>query len=188
MKKPSVKRGSGSPAGSVTALALTSLGIVFGDIGTSPLYTLKTVIELAGDKPSPVVALGLLSLIIWTLFIVTSIKYVTFVMRVDNDGEGGILALMSLLGVKIRHRPGIIAIGLFGAALIYGDGAITSAISVLSALEGLKIATPAVTAFVLPTAVAVLIALFIVQSRVQPGLVRYSVRSWLSGSSPSLSS
>jgi KUP system potassium uptake protein len=165
MKKPSVKHGSGSPAGGVTALALTSLGIVFGDIGTSPLYTLKTVIELAGDKPSPEVALGLLSLVIWTLLIVTSIKYVAFVMRVDNDGEGGILALMSLLGVKRRHRPGIIAIGLFGAALIYGDGAITPAISVLSALEGLKIVTPAVTPFVLPASVGILLALFAVQSQ-----------------------
>ena len=83
----SVKQGSEGPGGGVTALALTALGIVFGDIGTSPLYTLKTVIELAGGKPSPEVALGLLSLVIWTLLIVTSIKYVSFVMRVDNDGE-----------------------------------------------------------------------------------------------------
>jgi KUP system potassium uptake protein len=161
----SVKQGSEGPGGGVTALALTALGIVFGDIGTSPLYTLKTVIELAGGKPSPEVALGLLSLVIWTLLIVTSIKYVSFVMRVDNDGEGGILALMSLLGVKKRHRPGIIAIGLLGAALIYGDGAITPAISVLSALEGLKILTPAVTPFVLPASVAILVTLFAIQSQ-----------------------
>jgi KUP system potassium uptake protein len=161
----SVKQGSEGPGGGVTALALTALGIVFGDIGTSPLYTLKTVIELAGGKPSPEVALGLLSLVIWTLLIVTSIKYVSFVMRVDNDGEGGILALMSLLGVKKRHRPGIIAIGLLGAALIYGDGAITPAISVLSALEGLKILTPAVTPFVLLASVAILVTLFAIQSQ-----------------------
>jgi KUP system potassium uptake protein len=96
---------------------------------------------------------------------VTSIKYVTFVMRVDNHGEGGILALMSLLGVKKRHRPWIIAICLFGAALIYGDGAITPAISVLSAVEGLKIATPAVAPFVLPASVAILLALFAFQSQ-----------------------
>jgi KUP system potassium uptake protein len=153
------------PGGGILPLALTAIGIVFGDIGTSPLYTLKTVIELAGGKPTPEAALGLLSLIIWTLVIVTSIKYVTFVMRVDNDGEGGILALMSLLGVKKRHRPGIIAIGLFGAALIYGDGAITPAISVLSALEGLKIATPMVAPFVLPISVLILVVLFAVQSQ-----------------------
>jgi hypothetical protein len=116
MQKPTVKSEPSSPAGGVAALAVTALGIVFGDIGTSPLYSLKTVIELAGGKPSPESALGLLSLVIWTLLIVTSIKYVTFVMRADNHGEGGILALMSLLNVKQRYRPGIVAVGLFGAA------------------------------------------------------------------------
>jgi KUP system potassium uptake protein len=165
MQQPSIKPGSKSTGSSVPALTLTALGIVFGDIGTSPLYTLKTVVALAGGHPSPEVALGLLSLVIWTLLIVTSIKYVTFVMRVDNHGEGGILALMSLLGVKKRHRPWIIAICLFGAALIYGDGAITPAISVLSAVEGLKIATPAVAPFVLPASVAILLALFAFQSQ-----------------------
>ncbi len=165
MEKLSVKNGTSGPTGNVAALALTALGIVFGDIGTSPLYTLKTVIELAGGKPSPQVALGLLSLIIWTLLIVTSVKYVSLVMRVDNDGEGGILALMSLLGVKKGHRTGIIAIGLFGAALIYGDGAITPAISVLSAIEGLKIVEPVVTPFVLPASVVILVVLFAVQSQ-----------------------
>jgi KUP system potassium uptake protein len=152
-----------APSTGVAGLALAALGIVFGDIGTSPLYTLKTVIELAGGKPSPEAALGLLSLVVWTLILTTSVKYVGFVMRVDNDGEGGILALMSLLGVKRQHRPAIIAIGLFGAALIYGDGAITPAISVLSALEGLKIVTPAVTPYILPAAVVVLVLLFAVQ-------------------------
>ena len=112
------------------------LGVVFGDIGTSPLYTLKTVLSLTGGAPDPSVTLGVVSLVVWTLIVVTTIKYVSVAMRVDNDGEGGILALMSLLGVKRQHRPVIIAFGLFGAALIYGDGAITPAISVLSALEG----------------------------------------------------
>jgi KUP system potassium uptake protein len=106
---------------------------------------------------------GALSLILWTLIIITSVKYVMFAMSIDNDGEGGILALMSLLGIKKHHRPAIIAIGLFGATLIYGDGAITPAISVLSALEGLNIATPSLTAYVLPAAVAILIALFAIQ-------------------------
>jgi KUP system potassium uptake protein len=145
------------------ALALTALGIVFGDIGTSPLYTLKTVVDLAGGHPAPQAALGLLSLIVWTLVIITSVKYVAFVMRVDNDGEGGILALMSLLGVKAARRPLVVACGLFGAALIYGDGTITPAISVLSALEGLEILTPAITPYVLPAAVAILLALFAIQ-------------------------
>jgi KUP system potassium uptake protein len=139
------------------------LGIVFGDIGTSPLYTLKTVLSLAGDKPDPATILGALSLVIWTLVVVTSLKYVAFAMRIDNDGEGGILALMSLLGVKRRHRPAIVAVGLFGAALIYGDGAITPAISVLSALEGLDIATPSFAPYVLPGAVLILMALFVIQ-------------------------
>jgi KUP system potassium uptake protein len=147
----------------LAGLTLTALGIVFGDIGTSPLYTLKTVVELAGGRPSPSLALGLLSLLVWTLILVTCVKYVLFVMRVDNDGEGGILALMSLLGVKQARRPLIVAVGLFGAALIYGDGAITPAISVLSALEGLQIAAPAITPYVLPATVLVLLGLFAIQ-------------------------
>jgi KUP system potassium uptake protein len=114
-------------SGSLPALGLSALGIVFGDLGTSPLYTLKTVLGLTVITPDPVTTLGLLSLIIWTLIWVTSIKYVLVAMSVDNDGEGGILALLSLLGVKRATRPVIIAVGLFGAALIYGDGAITPA-------------------------------------------------------------
>src|SRR4029077_6262528 len=106
-----------------------------------------------------------LSLVFWTLFIITTVKYVLFAMRVDNDGEGGILALMALLGVKKQQRPTIVAVGLFGAALIYGDGAITPAISVLSALEGLNMATPALQPYVVPAAVAILIALFAIQSK-----------------------
>ena len=152
-----------APASGLSALALTAIGVVFGDIGTSPLYTLKTVVELAGGQPGQEMALGLLSLLIWTLIIVACLKYIVFVMHVDNDGEGGILALMSLLGVKRAKRPLIVAVGLFGAALIYGDGAITPAISVLSALEGLEIATPSITPYVLPLAIAVLLALFALQ-------------------------
>src|ERR1700730_12904163 len=136
----------------LAAMGLSALGIVFGDIGTSPLYTLKTVLDLTGGTPTPDVVLGVLSLILWTLIIITSVKYVIFAMSIDNDGEGGILALMSLLGIKKHQRPAIIAVGLFGAALIYGDGAITPAISVLSALEGLNIATPALKSYVLPAA------------------------------------
>jgi len=150
-------------ASSLPALSISALGVVFGDIGTSPLYTLKTVLGLTGPHPDPIATLGALSLVIWTLIVVTSIKYVSFAMRVDNDGEGGILALMSLLGVKRQHRPVIVAVGLFGAALIYGDGAITPAISVLSALEGLDIVTSTVHPYILPAAVVILVALFAIQ-------------------------
>jgi KUP system potassium uptake protein len=150
-------------AGSLPALGLSALGVVFGDIGTSPLYTLKTVLNLASGTSDPATTLGLLSLLIWTLIIVTTIKYVSVAMSVDNDGEGGILALLSLLGVKRGQRPVIIAVGLFGAALIYGDGAITPAISVLSALEGLDIAFPGFASYVLPISVVILVALFAIQ-------------------------
>src|ERR1700724_626969 len=157
--------GSRPPAQSsnLAGLGLAALGIVFGDIGTSPLYTLKTIVSMTTGTPTRDAVLGVLSLIIWTLIIITSVKYVAFAMSIDNDGEGGILALMSLLGTKKHQRPIIVAIGLFGAALIYGDGAITPAISVLSALEGLNIATGAVQPYVLPGAVAILIALFAIQ-------------------------
>ncbi len=152
-----------APVGSLSALGLSALGVVFGDIGTSPLYTLKTVLGLTGGTPDTATTLGVLSLVIWTLIIITTIKYVSVAMRVDNDGEGGILALMSLLGVKRQHRPTIIAVGLFGAALIYGDGAITPAISVLSALEGLEIVLPAFASYVVPVSVLILLALFAIQ-------------------------
>ncbi len=153
---------SGSTVGAA-GLSLAALGVVFGDIGTSPLYTLKTVLNLTGANPDAATTLGALSLILWTLFVVTTIKYVNFAMRIDNDGEGGIIALLALLGVKRQHRPAIVAAGLFGAALIYGDGTITPAISVLSALEGMEQIAPSLQAFVLPASVAVLLALFIVQ-------------------------
>jgi KUP system potassium uptake protein len=144
-------------------MVIGAAGIVFGDIGTSPLYTMKTVLQLGGGTVDAASAMGVLSLLLWTLFIVTTVKYVNIAMRIDNDGEGGILALMALLGMKGHHRPAIVALGLFGAALIYGDGAITPAISVLSALEGLNSAAPALTPYVLWLAVAILVLLFAAQ-------------------------
>ncbi len=157
--------GRPSFAGSVPLLGLSALGVVFGDIGTSPLYTLKTVLALTPGQPGSAVTLGVLSLVIWTLIVVTTIKYVCVAMSVDNNGEGGILALLSLLGAKTQRRPVIVAVGLFGAALIYGDGAITPAISVLSALEGLDIVTPSFAPYVLPVTVVILVALFAIQPR-----------------------
>ena len=154
-----------APQAKLPVLALSALGIVFGDIGTSPLYTFKTILGVAGASHSAEAVLGPLSLVLWTLFIITTVKYVSFAMSVDNDGEGGILALMALLGVKRQRRPTIVAVGLSGAALIYGDGAITPAISVLSALEGLNMATPALQPYVVPAAVAILLALFAIQSQ-----------------------
>src|ERR1051326_4624307 len=154
---------SGRPHGSLGALALGALGVVYGDIGTSPLYTMKTALETEGGKATAEVALGMLSLVVWTLIITTSVKYVAVVMRADNEGEGGILALMSLLGIRHGARVGVIAAGILGAALLYGDGAITPAISVLSALEGLKTAAPAIAPWIVTLAVAILVALFALQ-------------------------
>jgi KUP system potassium uptake protein len=161
----SVETARPAPQGKLPILALSALGIVFGDIGTSPLYTFKTVLGATEASPNASVILGTLSLVLWTLFIITTVKYVSFAMSVDNDGEGGILALMALLGVKKHRRPTIVAVGLFGAALIYGDGAITPAISVLSALEGLNMVTSALQPYVVPAAVAILLALFAIQTK-----------------------
>ena len=163
MSKISPENGKPVSAIGAAGLSLSALGVVFGDIGTSPLYTLKTVLNLTGANPDAATTLGALSLILWTLFVVTTIKYVNFAMRFDNDGEGGIIALLALLGVKKQHRPAIVAAGLFGAALIYGDGTITPAISVLSALEGMEQIAPSLQPYVLPASIAVLFALFVVQ-------------------------
>ena len=143
--------------------ALAALGIVYGDLGTSPLYTMQTIVSAAGGHVTPQAALGLFSLIFWALLITISVKYCVFVMRADNHGEGGILALMSLLGRS--RRPGfLVMMGLFGAALIYGDGVITPAISVLSALEGVNVATVALKPFIMPVAVGILFGLFALQT------------------------
>ncbi|WP_035341895.1 MULTISPECIES: potassium transporter Kup [unclassified Dickeya] len=145
-------------------MAISALGIVFGDIGTSPLYTFNTVIQLAGGSAQPETVLGLLSLLFWTLIIVTSIKYALFAMRIDNRGEGGVLALMSLLlNNQSKRQTWIIATGLLGAAFIYGDGAITPAISVLSALEGLGLVVPETTDYILPLTLVILIVIFAIQ-------------------------
>jgi KUP system potassium uptake protein len=144
---------------------VTALGVVFGDLGTSPLYTLQTVVQSAGGKFTPASALGILSLIVWTLLITVSIKYCLLVMRADNRGEGGILALMSLVGANSLARGAkfLTAMGLLGAALIYGDGVITPAISVLSALEGVNVVSTAFKPYVMPGAVVILVALFAAQ-------------------------
>lgn len=152
-------------------LALGALGIVYGDIGTSPLYAFRESLDGAGHELGvvPVNVLGILSLIFWALVIVISIKYLAFVMRADNEGEGGILALTALVtpapGDGRGTRRGLVVLGLFGAALLYGDGMITPAISVLSAVEGTEVVTPALSGWVLPIAVGILVGLFAVQRR-----------------------
>jgi KUP system potassium uptake protein len=142
------------------------LGVVFGDLGTSPLYSLQTVVQATGGQFTSHSAIGILSLIVWTLIVTISIKYCLFVMRADNSGEGGILALMSLVGAN-GFKPGfkfLTGIGLLGAALIYGDGVITPAISVLSALEGVNVVSTSFKPFVMPVAVVILLCLFGAQS------------------------
>ena len=149
---------------------MSALGVVYGDIGTSPLYALKEVFGGA-HHPVPINeanVLGILSLVFWALMIVVSIKYIVFIMRANNKGEGGIMALMALVlrGEKDPARARVLMLmGLFGAALFYGDGLITPAISVLSAVEGLEVATPAFKPYVIPVTLIVLVVLFAVQKR-----------------------
>lgn len=149
-------------------LALGALGIVYGDIGTSPLYALRESFHANhGLLPTPANVLGILSLIFWSLVIVISVKYLLFIMRADNDGEGGILALTSLVTPMQVKRGGgrwlLILLGLFGTALLYGDGVITPAISVLSAVEGLEVATPLFEPYILPFTIGILAVLFLAQ-------------------------
>ena len=151
------------------ALALGALGVVFGDIGTSPLYSVQTVFtaDHARVKTGSVEVYGVISLVFWAITLIVSIKYVSFILRADNDGEGGIMALTALLQKNpLKTRKGkaaLIALGVFGASLFYGDGIITPAISVLSAVEGVKVAAPSLGHLVLPITVTVITVLFVIQ-------------------------
>ena len=153
----------------LAALALGALGVVYGDIGTSPLYAVQVTFGEQGIPVSPENVLGVLSLIFWSLILVVSLKYVVFIMRADNKGEGGIMALMALAqrGAhgNARLRRVIVVLGLFGASLFYGDGVITPAVSILSAVEGVKVAAPALDRFIVPITLVIVIALFAVQKR-----------------------
>ena len=155
----------------LVVLGLAALGVVYGDIGTSPLYAIK---ECFGGEhglhPSHANVLGILSLVFWALLIVIVVKYLTFIMRADNHGEGGILALLALLRPAEAPRSRLITLGLFGAALLYGDGVITPAISVLSAVEGLEVGAPSVEPFVVPITIVILAVLFFVQRRGTAGV------------------
>ncbi|BDE07305.1 low affinity potassium transport system protein kup [Vulcanimicrobium alpinum] len=151
-------------------LIVAAMGVVFGDIGTSPLYTLKTCFQLADAKPSPESVLGICSLLFYALVIVVCIKYVTFIMRVDHDGEGGILALLALASPppefgKMIRSAGLTIVVIVGASMLLGDGMITPAISVISAVEGISVVSSAAQPYVVPISLIVLLMLFAVQSR-----------------------
>ncbi len=158
---------TGTPS-HLRALTLAALGVVYGDIGTSPLYTMKEV--FAGKHPiplSPENVFGILSLILWSLIVIVSIKYIVFMLRADNRGEGGIMALIALAlqgsSEHPRRQRFIMLTGILGAAIFYADGAITPAISVLSAVEGLEVATPALKPFIIPITLVVIFGLFLMQ-------------------------
>src|SRR5580692_6028115 len=151
-------------------LALTALGVVYGDIGTSPLYAFQVALTGIGHPvPTAADVLGIVSLIFWALMAMVSLKYVIFVLRADNDGEGGILALLSLVAAdqvaKGAKLPVLVLLGVVGASLLYGDGVITPAISVLSAMEGLKLVAPGFEKFIVPVTLVILIGLFVIQQR-----------------------
>src|SRR5215471_10589449 len=152
----------------IAAAVLTALGVVYGDIGTSPLYALKQAVG-AGGEPTPDTVIGTVSLIFWALLLIVALKYAILILRADNRGEGGIVALLALLDA--RHAPrgswraSLLIVGLIGAALLYGDGVITPAISVLSAVEGLKVEAPGLAPMVVPITITILVGLFLVQRR-----------------------
>src|SRR5262245_16057943 len=161
--------------GSSWGLMLGALGVVFGDIGTSPLYAMKECFSPASPHHIPASSanvLGILSLIFWSLALVVTLKYLSFIMRADNEGKGGILALLALLpqkGLGVA-QGGLVLLVLFGASLLSGEGVITPAISVLSAVEGLEVATVKLKPIVLPLTCAILIALFAIQKRGTGGI------------------
>ncbi|MDI3285310.1 potassium transporter Kup [Polyangium sp. 15x6] len=156
------------------ALVLGALGVVFGDIGTSPLYAIKECFSPSAPhrvEPTPQNVLGVLSLVFWTLLMVVTIKYLTFIMKADNQGSGGIMALLALVPPRKGNPTGpLVLLVLFGAALLYGDGVITPAISVLSAMEGLEVATHKLRPLVVPLTVAILVALFLAQKHGTGGI------------------
>ena len=158
-----------------SALTLGALGVVYGDIGTSPLYVMQTVFDpSSGLLLNPANVIGIVSLIFWSLVVVVSLKYVTLIMRADNHGEGGIMALLALAASAVAQRPrlrhALLMAGVFGAALFYGDSVITPAISVLSAVEGLKLAIPALAPYVVHITLVVLVVLFVLQRRGTAGI------------------
>ena len=161
----------------LAALTLGAIGIVYGDIGTSPLYALKEVFAHGHVPLSPENIYGILSMMFWTLTVIVSLKYVTLILRADNNGEGGLIAMLALASTAVAHRPALrnklLAIGIFGTAIFFGDGVITPAISVLSAVEGMEVAAPALERFVVPVTLVVLTGLFMVQKHGTGGIGKF---------------
>ncbi len=161
----------------VAALTLAALGVVYGDIGTSPLYALKEVFHAGHVPVTPDNILGVLSLIFWTMTVIVSLKYVLLILRADNNGEGGLIAMLALATQAVRDRPvlrdRLMVVGLFGTAIFYGDGVITPAVSVLSAVEGLEVVSPQLHSAVIPITLLVLTALFAVQRFGTGGIGRF---------------
>ena len=162
---------------SLSALVLGAIGIVYGDIGTSVLYAVKTVFADGHVALTPANIYGILSIFFWTLTVIVSIKYVMLVLRADNHGEGGTAALLALASNAVKDKPvlrrRLLIVGMFGAALFYGDGVITPAISVLSAVEGLEVISPKFTKYVVPLTLVILLALFVVQKRGTGGIGKF---------------
>ncbi len=153
--------------GALAALTLAAIGVVYGDIGTSPLYALKEVFAHGRVPLTPANILGILSLVFWTLTVVVSIKYVVLILRADNHGEGGLIAMLALASVAVKDKPvlrrRLLLLGIFGTAIFFGDGVITPAVSVLGAVEGLEVAAPGLHHFVVPISLLVLTGLFVTQ-------------------------
>ena len=147
----------------LAALTLGAIGIVYGDIGTSPLYALKEVFNHGHLSLTPENIYGILSMIFWTLTVIVSLKYVTLILRADNNGEGGLVAMLTLASTAVKERPALraklLALGIFGTAIFFGDGVITPAISVLSAVEGMEVAAPGLERYVVPITLVVLTVL-----------------------------
>ena len=152
---------------SLGALTLGAIGVVYGDIGTSVLYAVKEVFHTGHLPLTPENIYGVLSIFVWTLTVIVSLKYVTLVLRADNHGEGGLVAMLALASQSVRDKPRLrsvmLLIGVFGTCLFYGDGVITPSISVLSAVEGLEVVSPALRSAVIPITLVILLALFAVQ-------------------------
>jgi KUP system potassium uptake protein len=165
------------PTSSLAVLTLGALGVVYGDIGTSPLYAFKEVFAHGHVPLTPYNIYGVLSLMFWTLTVVVSIKYVVLILRADNNGEGGLIAMLALASQAVKDRPRLrqrlLMLGIFGTAIFFGDGVITPAVSVLGAMEGLEVAAPALHAYVVPASLVVLTALFVVQRHGTGGIGKF---------------
>ena len=163
MSRDTSQRDSRTP-GAMLALTVAAVGVVYGDIGTSPLYALKEVFAQGRVPLTPDNILGILSLVFWTLTVVVSLKYVVLILRADNHGEGGLIAMLALASQAVKDKPKLrerlLLLGIFGTAIFFGDGVITPAISVLSAVEGLEVAAPALRRYVVPITLVVLTLLF----------------------------